>query len=845
MEETVTVFESFIQLSKYFGATTTPKFFLKSINFAGEIPKSICKLSGLQVFDASHNSLSGSIPECLGNIGTLTVLDVQGNRFHGMPQYFTNASSLRTLKMNGNILEGQVPKSLANCSSLEVLDLGKNKMFDTFPFWLGKLPMLRVLALHYNRFYGPIKHPPTLDEFPMLQILDLSSNTFTENFPVEYFQSFKAMMFKKGNKSEAQYFGNSYYRDSVTIMNKGLEMELVRILTIYTALDLSNNSFQGEIPKVIGDLTSLVILNMSQNDLVGQIPTSIGNMADLESLDFSRNKLSGQIPWQVANLTFLEFLNLSQNHLEGPIPRGNQLDTFLNTSYIENPRLCGFPLSRKCKDNSDDMPPQGPQGERSTNDSQFDWKFMLMGYGCGMQESFINSTNSWEPEKDCCSCGGVTCNFTTGYVIDLDLSGYVIGFHYSSYYVIDSKVSGPIYSNSSLFSLHHLQRLNLAFNDFKLTPLPSGFDRLPILTHLNLSHSNFSGQVPWKFSRLTRLVSLDLSTFNFDENYYFNICSRILKLEKPNLKALIQNLTSLVELNLNGVDHSSPSPKHGRSSHWSQVLLQSLPNLRELSLSGCRLSGPNHTSFSQLVFLEELRLDGNYKLSLEAPNLLPLNFSYLKTLSLSYCGLYGEFPISVFQLPNLKFLDVSFNSLINGQLSDFPFNNSFQFILLSGTNFSGAIRDSIGNFRFLTTLRLDNGTLPKSPILPKLAVELFIVALKRTVKTCLCPLAMKNFAIVIEGKFKSVPFMSEIPQLWPAGARIGCSISASNKCKPPWWRSLFGGATVDVAACEHCEELEMASCLAVSKESCHKLGKEKCLPPFPDARIALIDCKEV
>ncbi|XP_042478852.1 uncharacterized protein LOC122059871 [Macadamia integrifolia] len=78
-----------------------------------------------------------------------------------------------------------------------------------------------------------------------------------------------------------------------------------------------------------------------------------------------------------------------------------------------------------------------------------------------------------------------------------------------------------------------------------------------------------------------------------------------------------------------------------------------------------------------------------------------------------------------------------------------------------------------------------------------------------------------------------------------AGARIGCSISASNKCKPPWWRSLFGGATVDVAAREHCEELEMASCLAVSKESCHKLGKEKCLPPFRDARIALIDCKEV
>ncbi|XP_043699223.1 receptor-like protein 35 [Telopea speciosissima] len=164
-------------------------------------------------------------------------------------------------------------------------------------------------------------------------------------------------------------------------MNKGQEIKLERILTIYTALDLSNNNFQGEIPEVIGDLTSLVVLNLSHNDLTGQIPSSIGNMAQLESLDLSVNKLSGKIPGLLTDLTFLAFLNLSQNHLEGPIPRGNQFDTFSNTSYNDNPGLCRFPLSRKC---SDDIPPhQG--GEESTNDdSKFEWKFTLMGYGTGM-----------------------------------------------------------------------------------------------------------------------------------------------------------------------------------------------------------------------------------------------------------------------------------------------------------------------------------------------------------------------------------------------------------------------------------------------------------------------------
>lgn len=35
----------------------------------------------------------------------------------------------------------------------------------------------------------------------------------------------------------------------------------------------------------------------------------------------------------------------------------------------------------------------------------------------------------------------------------------------------------------------------------------------------------------------------------------------------------------------------------------------------------------------------------------------------------------------------------------------------------------------------------------------------------------------------------------------------------------------------------------MASCLAASKEACIQFAKEKCLPPFRDARIASIDLK--
>lgn len=86
---------------------------------------------------------------------------------------------------------------------------------------------------------------------------------------------------------------------------------------------------------------------------------------------------------------------------------------------------------------------------------------------------------------------------------------------------------------------------------------------------------------------------------------------------------------------------------------------------------------------------------------------------------------------------------------------------------------------------------------------------------------------------------------SKIRDQCEGGARIGCSISASSKCKPPWWRTLLGGATVDYSERERCEEREMTACIAASKESCLNFAQEKCIIPFRDARIFLISQKEI
>ena len=142
-------------------------------------------------------------------------------------------------------------------------------------------------------------------------------------------------------------------------------------------------------------------------------------------------------------------------------------------------------------------------------------------------------TASWKLEgvnKDCCSWDGVECDEDTGHVIGLNLSS--------------SCLYGSMASNSSLFRLVHLQRLNLAYNDFNFSQVPNGFGNLSKLTYLNLSNSFFWGQVPPKFSELSKLSSLDLS-----HNFMLYLIS---------LKSLVQNLTSLEDLRLSNVQISSP-----------------------------------------------------------------------------------------------------------------------------------------------------------------------------------------------------------------------------------------------------------------------------------------------
>ncbi|XP_030924773.1 receptor-like protein 7 [Quercus lobata] len=289
---------------------------------------------------------------------------------------------------------------------------------------------------------------------------------------------------------------------------------------------------------------------------------------------------------------------------------------------------------------------------------------------------------SWKADTDCCSSwDGVTCDAHNGHVIGLDLS--------------KSWLCGPLNSNSSLFRLRHLQKLDLALNDFSSsTTIPSEFGQLVRLTHLNLSWSILYGRIPSEISWLSNLVSLDLS------------CNADLNLRRNDLEALVQNMTYLRELHLDNVNISSSLPQS----------LANLSSLTSLSLPYCNLLGEFPSDIFLLPKIQAIDVSGNYNLTGFLPNFR--SGSSLKKLRLSSMNFSGELLDAIGNLKSLNFLDLS-QSYFSRELSNSIGNlESLSHLDLSWANFFGELPNSIGNLKSLSHLDLSganfSGELPNS-----------------------------------------------------------------------------------------------------------------------------------
>uniref|UniRef100_A0ACD5XSX1 Uncharacterized protein n=1 Tax=Avena sativa TaxID=4498 RepID=A0ACD5XSX1_AVESA len=311
---------------------------LANNQITGTIPSCMCQFTGLLYLDLSRNNLIGDVMQCWkesdNNSSMLSANSA--NQF---------GSNMVGLALNNNDLSGEFPNFLQSASQFRSLDISYNRFSGTLPEWLPeKMPSLKILIVRSNMFSGHI--PKNLTCLGNLHYLDMARNNISGTiWPLI---NLKAMRVLPEDHYTMEDFA---LQKSIPVTTKGQTRDYNFInYDLVVNLDLSCNSLTGKIPGEISLLIGLMNLNLSGNELIGKIPNEIGDLKMLESLDLSYNELYGEIPSGLSALTSLSHLNLSYNNLSGMIPSGPQLQVLdnLNYTYIGNPGLCGYPLSKNC-----------------------------------------------------------------------------------------------------------------------------------------------------------------------------------------------------------------------------------------------------------------------------------------------------------------------------------------------------------------------------------------------------------------------------------------------------------------------------------------------------------------
>nr|XP_027101233.1 putative receptor-like protein kinase At3g47110 [Coffea arabica] len=132
---------------------------------------------------------------------------------------------------------------------------------------------------------------------------------------------------------------------SINLKDKGLVGFLSPFLgnlSFLRALNLTNNTFQDEIPAQFGQLFRLQILSLSCNSIEGEIPANLSRCSSLVQLSLSYNKLVGRLPPAFGFLRNLETLAILTNDLTGAIPSSlGNLTSLTSLAVADNHLLHG------------------------------------------------------------------------------------------------------------------------------------------------------------------------------------------------------------------------------------------------------------------------------------------------------------------------------------------------------------------------------------------------------------------------------------------------------------------------------------------------------------------------
>ncbi|KAH9651468.1 hypothetical protein KPL70_026755 [Citrus sinensis] len=301
---------------------------LRSSSISGHLTDHLAQFKNLVTLNLANNSIVGPIPESLGQLSTLRELQIYDNKLNGTLSeiHFANLTKLSWFRVGGNKLTLRVKHDWIPPFQLVALGFHNCYVGSQFPRWLHSQKHLQFLNLLHSGISDifPIRF---LKSSSQLKFLDLGLNQFYGQ--ISNLTEVSQLLFLSVNSNNMSgplplISSNLVYLD---FSNNSFSGSISHFLCYrinetksLKGLRLVDNSLQGEIPDCWMSYQNLKILKLSNNKFTGNLPNSLGSITSLVWLYLRKNKLSGKIPISLKNCTALASLDVSENEFVGNIP---------------------------------------------------------------------------------------------------------------------------------------------------------------------------------------------------------------------------------------------------------------------------------------------------------------------------------------------------------------------------------------------------------------------------------------------------------------------------------------------------------------------------------------------
>ncbi|KAL7253673.1 hypothetical protein ACSBR1_008090 [Camellia fascicularis] len=517
---------------------------LSNNKFGGEVAEvfrgfSHCMLDGLESMSLENNCLDGQFPNELHQFKNLTYLSLQNNSISGpIPMSIERLSSLATLDLSYNHLNGTLPESLGQLAKLERLDVSHNLMKGvvseihfanlTRLFYLdgsgnnltlkvrdGWIPTFQVSELMLVSWQLGPQFPAWLQYQGQLERLDVSNTGISDSIPQWFWPNISNLL-QDLNLSRNQIRGEFPRKFEVLIHAYMIDLSFnnfkgsvrhalcgrLRKQNWIVALNLGNNYLSGRIPNCWQHWQDLRVLKLENNKLMGTIPPSIGNLASLKSLHLRHNNLSGKLPQSLQHCISLVLIDLSGNELIGSIPTwmGNSFSQLVVLNLRSNKFQCGIPYEL-CHLSSLQI-----LDLAHNNLSKFVPK-CLINFTAMAKEQNSSGVISYYTMNAIPVAQENAFLVTKGREVEYSTTLKLV----TSMNLSENNLSGEI--PKELTRLVGLHSLNLSRNHFT-RKIPENIGDMEQLESLDFSLNKLCGEIPLSMSSLTFLSHLNLSYNN-------------------------------------------------------------------------------------------------------------------------------------------------------------------------------------------------------------------------------------------------------------------------------------------------------------------------------------------